>query len=58
MLAECEARLRAICDPDAVSRQAFADQSARIAAFGGPERILRRGDFGYTPAPGEKAGFA
>jgi choline-sulfatase len=58
VLAECESRLRAICDPDAVSRQAFADQSARIAAFGGPERILQRGDFGYTPAPGEKAGFA
>ena len=50
-LARCEAALRAICNPDAVNRQAFADQAKRIAAYGGREGILqaRGGDFGFTP---------
>lgn len=54
VLAECEARLRAICDPEAVSAQAFADQAALIAAHGGREAVIARGDYSYTPAPGEK----
>jgi hypothetical protein len=29
-----------------------------ITAHGGEAAIRARGDFGYTPAPGEKAGFA
>lgn len=56
--AECESVLRSILDPEAVSAQAFADQRARIAAHGGVEAITRRGDFGYTPAPGERPAFA
>lgn len=58
VLAECEAALRATLDPEQVSATAFADQAALIAAHGGVDAILKRGDFGYTPAPGEKAGFA
>jgi len=58
VLKECEARLRAICDPEAVNARAFRDQAKRIAEHGGADAILRRGDFGYTPAPGEKPGFA
>lgn len=58
VLAECEAVLRATLDPEQVSSQAFADQAAMIAAHGGEAAIRRRGDFGYTPAPGEKPGFA
>lgn len=58
VLKECEAALRAMLDPERVSALAFADQAARIAANGGPAAILQRGDFGYTPAPGETAGFA
>ncbi len=57
VLAECESALRALLDPEAVSAQAFADQQARVAAHGGIEAITRRGDFGYTPAPGEKPSF-
>lgn len=53
-LAECEAKLRAICDPDAVNARAFADQRALIAAHGGREAVIARGDYSYTPAPGEK----
>ena len=54
VLAECEARLRAICDPDAVNAKAFADQRALIASYGGREAVIARGDYSYTPAPGEK----
>lgn len=54
VVAECAAELRRICDPEAVSAEAFADQRRRIAAHGGADAIKRRGDYSYTPAPGEK----
>jgi choline-sulfatase len=53
VLAECEARLRLICDPDAVNAQAFTDQRKKIAEYGGRQAIIDRGDYSYTPAPGE-----
>ncbi len=53
VLARCEAKLRAILDPEAVNERAFRDQQARIEANGGLEAIRTRGDFGYTPAPGQ-----
>jgi choline-sulfatase len=56
--AECEAKLRALCDPEAVNARAFADQARMIAENGGIEALLKRGDFGYTPAPGETPRFA
>ncbi len=52
-LAEGERRLRAICDPDAVSRRAFADQQRRIAELGGEDAVRGMGNYPYTPAPGE-----
>lgn len=52
LIAECEAALRRICDPEAVDREARADQHARIAAFGGRDAVLKRGSFGYSPVPG------
>jgi choline-sulfatase len=54
VLADCEARLRGLCDPGAVNAEAFADQRRRIAEHGGRDAVLARGDFSYTPAPGEK----
>jgi choline-sulfatase len=54
VLAECEARLRALCDPEAVNAEAFADQRRKIAEHGGRDALLARGDYSYTPAPGEK----
>jgi choline-sulfatase len=54
VLAECEARLRLICDPEKVSAQAFEDQRRLIEAQGGREAVINRGDYSYTPAPGEK----
>ena len=53
VIAEGERRLREICDPARVSRQAFDDQERRILEFGGTEAILKRGSYPYTPAPGE-----
>lgn len=48
---DCEAALRAILDPDAVNRRAFADQARRIEALGGRDAILRmtEQEFGFTP---------
>ena len=54
LVADCEAALRGVVDPDAADALAKADQRARIAAFGGREAILARGSFGYSPAPGTK----
>ena len=47
------AKLLEICDPDEVSRQAFADQAARVEANGGVEAVLKRSSIPYTPAPVE-----
>lgn len=58
VLAECKTALLRICDPEAVSAEAFADQHRRIVNHGGREAIMARGDYGYTPAPGEKPAFA
>ena len=52
LVADCEKELRRVVDPDAADALAKADQRARIAAFGGREAILKRGSFGYSPAPG------
>lgn len=52
--ATCEARLRGVVDPDAAHGQALADQARRIAELGGREAIVKRGSFGYSPAPGTK----
>ena len=57
LLAACQADLRKLCDPEAVDAQAKRDQAARIERHGGKEKILARGSFGNTPAPGEKPVF-
>jgi len=48
---ECEASLRAICDPDAMDALAFADQAARVEEVGGRDAVLAQEIHGYTPAP-------
>lgn len=50
-LRDFEARLRARIDPEALDRQAKADQAALIARFGGRERALGVGTPGATPVP-------
>ena len=54
---ECEARLRAIVDPDAADAQARADQGAQIEKHGGKDAILKRGTFRYSPPPGVKPSY-
>ncbi len=50
----CEAALRAIVDPEEESAAA----SQLISHYGGYETVRARGDFGYTPAPGQTPVFA
>lgn len=57
VLDDLEAELRAICDPEDVDRRARTEQAARIAEHGGRAAILQRGDFGYSPAPGQTPEF-
>jgi choline-sulfatase len=57
IITECEARLRSVVDPEAVDRQARADQRMHIEKNGGKEAILKRGHFRYTPPPGAKAAY-
>ena len=57
-VAMMEAELRKIIDPEAVNARAFADQEAKIARNGGVDALIKRGDFGYSPAPGQKPVFA
>ena len=57
VVGQCEASLRKIVDPEAADKQARADQAARIAELGGREAILKRGSFGFSPAPGTKPAY-
>ncbi len=57
LIAECEARLRKVVDPEAADQLARADQQSKIAAHGGKDAILKRGTFRYSPPPGAKAAF-
>ena len=54
-LREGAARLRAICDPEAVNTACFADQKGRVEALGGAEACRTAYTFSHTPAPGEEA---
>ncbi|MDB9915935.1 sulfatase-like hydrolase/transferase, partial [Alphaproteobacteria bacterium] len=46
-----------ICDPEEVNNRAKKEQQKKIEKHGGVEKILSRGDFGYSPAPGHKKDF-
>jgi choline-sulfatase len=56
-LAECRRKLYAVCNPEEVDRRARARQAELLAANGGREAVIKRGDFGFTPAPGTVADF-
>jgi choline-sulfatase len=52
VLAACDMKLRAICDPAEIDRRAQAHQQARIDARGGDAAVLAAGLLvKYTPAP-------
>ena len=52
LIAECEARLHAICDPAEVDARAKKRQAELLEQHGGREAVIRRGDLGFTPPPG------
>jgi choline-sulfatase len=52
-VARLEALLRQRLDPEKVDRQAKEDQRRMAERHGGTEAILKRGEFAYTPPPGE-----
>ena len=57
VVAECEAALRRIVNPEEADRLAKADQRAHIDKHGGKEAILKRGTFRYSPPSGVKAAY-
>jgi choline-sulfatase len=57
VIRQCEARLRAVVNPEAADAVARADQRAHIEKHGGVEAILKRGTFRYSPPPGVKASY-
>jgi choline-sulfatase len=52
-----EAALRERLDPAEVDARAKARQAAQLAAHGGAEAVVARGDLGFSPPPGAKADF-
>ncbi|MEZ5842399.1 MAG: sulfatase-like hydrolase/transferase [Hyphomicrobiaceae bacterium] len=57
ILDDLVAELRRICDPEAVDREAKARQAELLAASGGKEAVIRRGDLGFSVPPGFKPQF-
>ena len=58
LVADCEAALRKVVDPEAADALARKDQAAKIAKLGGREAILAKGSFGHSPVPGTKPVYA
>ena len=52
VVAESEGRLRAMLDPVAVDARAKARQAELLAANGGRETVIARGDLGFSVPPG------
>jgi len=57
IVGELRQKLQAICDPDETDRRAKQRQAELLALNGGREAVIRRGDLGFTPAPGHPADF-
>lgn len=55
--AALEAELRGLCDPEAVDRNAKADQHRWADKYGGNEAIKAKKTFAYTPPPGHEPRF-
>jgi choline-sulfatase len=51
ILADCEALLREVCDPDDADRRAKARQAEQLAKWG-RDYVVERGDLVFSPPPG------
>lgn len=54
---EYRALLQSICDPDETDRRAKRRQAEQLARYGGREKVIARGDLGFSPPPGIAADF-
>jgi choline-sulfatase len=57
VLADCHARLVAMCDPVAVDRGVRRRQAELLQANGGRQAVIERGDLGFSPPPGAAVVF-
>jgi choline-sulfatase len=57
IIEECHKKLLTVCDPDETDKRAKSRQAENLAANGGREAVIARGDIGFTPAPGAAADF-
>jgi len=57
VIEECHKKLLTVCDPVETDRRAKSRQAQNLAANGGREAVVARGDIGFTPAPGAAADF-
>jgi choline-sulfatase len=57
VLADCEARLRAILSPEEVDARAKKRQAELLDRHGGRDAVIARGDLGFSPPPGVRPEF-
>ena len=57
VLADCEAKLRALLSPEQVDARAKKRQAEQLERYGGREAVIARGDLGFSPPPGVQAEF-
>jgi len=57
VIADLEAELRKICDPEEVDHRAKEQQAKLVELHGGREAVVSQGGFGATPAPGENVQY-
>ncbi len=57
VLQDCRQKLFAMLDPVEVDQRAKTRQAELLAANGGRDAVIARGDLGFTPAPGVVATF-
>jgi len=57
VLNSCRKRLHSVCDPDEVDRRCKTRQAELLALNGGRDAVIKRGDLGFTPAPGAAIAF-
>jgi choline-sulfatase len=57
IVADCEARLRAMLSPEDVDARAKTRQAEQLQRHGGREAVIARGDLGFSPPPGVRAEF-
>ena len=56
-LAELEADLRSICNPEEIDERAYLSQCAKVEAAGGRAAVMARGKYQGTPVPGQNAEY-